>query len=204
MTPRMLAALLEAGDISELTVPELEQLFRQDAGLARALPDGLCQIDPRNGDRILYVSQRSGRPHDNRPPETAVPFNSDRCPICQGRTTGIIDAAELSEGFTFINKNLFPVVYPFPAAPAAGGACGSQGLHFLQWTSSLHDKDWHNMPLSDGAVVLSRLAALEKMLIATGNQVLITKNFGRLVGGSLSHGHQQIIFTPILPNRFQR
>ena len=58
------------------------------------------------------------------------------------------------------------------------------------------------MPPSDGAVVMSRLAALEKKLVPTGKQVLITKNFGRLVGGSLSHGHQQIILTSLLPNRF--
>ena len=58
------------------------------------------------------------------------------------------------------------------------------------------------MPLSDGAVVMSRLAAVEKKLVETGKQVLITKNYGRLVGGSLSHGHQQIILTSLLPSRF--
>ncbi len=138
------------------------------------------------------------------PLKQPLPSTANSAPSARARTTGILDVAELSEGFTFINKNLFPVVYPFAALPTADSAtCGSRGLHFLQWTSSLHDKDWHNMPLSDGVVVLSRLAALEKKLIPTGNQVLITKNYGRLVGGSLSHGHQQIIFTSILPNRFQ-
>ena len=58
------------------------------------------------------------------------------------------------------------------------------------------------MPPADGAVVMSRLAALEKKLVETGKQVLITKNYGHLVGGSLSHGHQQIILTSLLPNRF--
>ena len=33
--------------------------------------------------------------------------------VCQGETTGIIDVAELSEGVTFINKNLYPALYPF-------------------------------------------------------------------------------------------
>ena len=44
------------------------------------------------------------------------------------------------------------------------------GLHFLQWMSSLHDKDWHNMPLEDRVVVMRRLAALEKKLLADGTQ----------------------------------
>ncbi len=200
---QMLTTLLEAEDISNLTLVELERLFQEEADLAHSLPDGLCQTDPRNGDRILYVSQRSERPHDNRPAETDVPLSEGDCPICQGSTTGIIDVAELSEGFTFINKNLFPVVYPFDdKQKESEEPCDAGGMHFLQWTSSLHDKDWHNMPLSDGAVVMNRLAAVEKKLIETGKQVLITKNYGRLVGGSLSHGHQQIILTSLLPNRF--
>jgi galactose-1-phosphate uridylyltransferase len=147
------------------------------------------------------------------------------CAICQGRTTGVIDVADLSEGFTFINKNLFPVLYPFevahPTPPnrqgadpgTAGGA--AYGLHFLQWTSSHHDKDWHNMPLGDCRVVMKRLAALEKKLItesgefvpaATGQEhgfVLIVKNYGYLVGGSLSHGHQQIAFSNVMPRHMQ-
>jgi len=203
ITRQMLDSLLEAEDIANLTLAELEKLFQQQANLARSLPDGICQIDPRNGDRILYVSRRGQRPHDNRPAETADPPSSGRCPICQGDTTGVIDIAELSKGFTFINKNLFPVVYPFDRKQMEREkGCLASGYHFLQWTSSLHDIDWHNMSLRDGTVVMSRLAALEKKLVETGQQVLITKNYGRLVGGSLSHGHQQIILTPLLPNRF--
>lgn len=198
-----LATLLEAENISKLSLPELERFFLEEGDLAQSLPDGRCQTDPRNGDRILYVSQRSGRPHDNRPVEKADPPTDGHCPICQGKTTGVIDVAELSEGFTFINKNLFPVVYPFDGKQKESEeTCGASGMHFLQWTSSLHDKDWHNMSLSDGAVVMNRLAAVEKKLVETGKQVLITKNYGRLVGGSLSHGHQQIILTSLLPKRF--
>lgn len=198
-----LAALLEANDISKLSMEDLEMLFRQEGSLKRSLPDGSCQIDPRNGDRIIYVPRRGDRPHDNRPVKSTDTPSEGGCPICQGSTTGVVDVAELSEGFTFINKNLFPVVYPFAEKQLESeGVSSARGLHFLQWTSSLHDKDWHNMPLSDGAVVMSRLAALEKKLVETGKQVLITKNYGRLVGGSLSHGHQQIILTSLLPNRF--
>ena len=72
---------------------------------------------------------------------------------------------------------------------------------------------------ADRLVVMQRLAALERKLIveaaellqldwagpdqppATGS-VLITKNFGRLVGGSLAHGHQQIALSSVVPRRF--
>ncbi len=199
----MLDTLLEAKDISNLPLANLEKLFHQQAGLSASLPDGSCQIDPRNGDLILYVSRRGQRPHDFRPVETADHPTTSPCPICQGNTTGVIDVAELSEGFTFINKNLYPVVYPFRRdATEHKKDCPSHGYHFLQWSSSLHDKDWHNMPVTDGTVVFKRLAALEKKLVETGQQVLITKNYGRLVGSSLSHGHQQIILTSLLPERF--
>jgi galactose-1-phosphate uridylyltransferase len=200
---QILATLLEAENISHLSLEELETLFREEAFPGQSMPDGLCQIDPRNGDHILYASQRSGRPHDNRPRGMNEPVFEGDCPICQGRTTGIVDATELSEGFTFINKNLFPIVFPFAGEQAdADVACGTRGMHFLQWTSSLHDRDWHNMPLADLALVMGRLAALERKLLASGQQVLILKNYGRLVGGSLVHGHQQIILTSLLPNRF--
>jgi hypothetical protein len=173
----MLATLLEAEDISKLSLAELERFIQEEGDLVQSLPDGLCQTDPRNGDRILYVSQRSGRPHDNRSEETADPLTKGNCPICKGKTTGIVDVAKLCERYTFINKNLFPVVYPFEDLQVEGdAACGVNGMHFLQWTSSLHDKDWHNMPLSDGAVVMNRLAALEKKLVETGKQVLITRD----------------------------
>jgi hypothetical protein len=125
--------------------------------------------------------------------------------------------AELSEGFTVINKNLFPIVYPF------GGEDVASGLHLLQWTSSQHDKDWHNMPLRDCVVVMARLAALERTLLAGVDAlpaladfaggpgcgglprgfVIIIKNYGRLVGGSLIHGHQQIAFTNVMPRHFR-
>jgi galactose-1-phosphate uridylyltransferase len=92
------------------------------------------------------------------------------------------------------------------------------GMHFLQWTSSWHDRDWHNLSAPDRVVVMGRLAALERILLTTsgdfmppssmsdGKQgyygfVSIIKNGGRLVGGSLSHGHQQITFSNFLPRR---
>jgi galactose-1-phosphate uridylyltransferase len=132
----------------------------------------------------------------------------------------VIDVADLSEGFTFINKNLFPVFHPLRAGSAGSGqnedvgpVHASYGLHLLQWTSSLHDKDWYNMPLADLSVVMGRLARLEERLLSDSVDFLphtepeghgfvsIFKNYGRLVGGSLAHGHQQITFSNVMPRR---
>jgi galactose-1-phosphate uridylyltransferase len=213
LTTATLAGILQAEDVESLTIRDLMALVREE--IDNFLPDGVYRIDPRNGDRILYHSSRGSRPHDNVP-ASGVQIPERECVICQGATTGVIDLAELSQGFTFINKNLFPVLYPFEGEDMASG------LHFLQWTSSQHDKDWHNMPLRDCVVVMARLAALEKMLLAGADElpavadsldgpdwgsvprgfVIIIKNYGRLVGGSLMHGHQQIAFTNVMPRHF--
>lgn len=228
---KALESILQAENIESLSFPELVKLFREEEGISEFLPDGVYQVDPRNGDRIIYNSSRARRPHDYAPPPSSS--LEPKCIICQGRTTGVVDVADLSEGFTFINKNLYPALYPLDAnhsSHLAGEDQGTRGrwscgLHFLQWTSSLHDKDWHNMPLSDRVVVMQRLAALERKLLTDSNLppseswedpdgydgfVLIIKNYGRLVGGSLAHGHQQIAFSNVMPRgiwnnwRFER
>ncbi len=222
-----LKKILQAEDIEQLSLAQLARLFQEEKGSIDFIPDGICQIDPRNGERIIYNSARARRPHDNRP-VTSQSSLEKPCVVCQGKTTGVLDVANLSEGFTFINKNLFPMLYPqvpYVSTNPDENSLGPEGkpaygFHFLQWTSSLHHKDWHNMPQSDRVVVMQRLAALEKKLLtdATGEMptnrfwgdregrygfVSIIKNYGRLVGGSLVHGHQQIGFSNIMPRRFR-
>jgi len=66
------------------------------------------------------------------------------------------------------------------------------------------------MPVEDIAIVVARLAALERTLYGGGDgmpevrdgqhgHVGIVKNVGRLVGGSVAHGHQQIAHTNVRP-----
>jgi galactose-1-phosphate uridylyltransferase len=216
LTRETLNRILEASAIEALTFGQITDFFLKETGIAEFAPDGVYQIDPRNGDRIVFNSARARRPHDNRPTDTVTSTASSQkeCVICQGRTTHVIDIAGLSEGFTFINKNLFPIFYPDPSGKLSvadeeetvSGTEGlpSYGLHFLQWTSSLHDKDWQNMPQGDRVIALQRLAALEKKLITeAGGYVSMIKNYGHLVGGSLAHGHQQIGFSNIIPRRFR-
>lgn len=216
MDRETLTTLLEVSDITSLGFEEIEKLFLEE-NLPLKLPEGTYQIDPRTGDRILYHASRSFRPYDNSDEQPSPSSDERVCVICRGETTGIVDVADLSEGFTFINKNLFPVLHPMVREKEAGraGKESTYGFHFLQWTSSFHDRDWHNMPTGDCAIVISRLAALEKKLIqesprfppralnkdAEVGSVLIIKNYGKAVGASLSHGHQQILFSNIAPRR---
>jgi galactose-1-phosphate uridylyltransferase len=195
-----LEELLQAVDIVELSDQELLILF-QDEIKPDHRPLDLIRIDPRSGDRVVYSTARSVRPHDYPQEEKVKTAEEQDCIICQGKTTGVIDVAELSEGFTFINKNLFPAFYPFESG-------GASGLHLLQWTSSYHDTDWHNLNLEDAAVVMSRLAALEGSLLSVrlspsngGSPLFVSiiKNYGTAVGSSLSHGHQQIVLTNVQP-----
>ena len=214
LTRDLLNAIQEAPDIEALSMEQITKFFLDEEIIARFAPDGICQIDPRNGDRIIYNSARAKRPHDNQPKNTEIdPSDSKKeCLICQGKTTQVLDVKDLSEGFTFINKNLFPIFYPSGNGESIaavdekmqGNKSGYrvQGFHFLQWTSSLHDNDWHNMPLDDRVTVMRRLASLEKRVLNGSNKfVSIIKNYGRLVGGSLAHGHQQIGVSNIMPNR---
>jgi len=219
---KALRRLLQSEHIETLSASELIRTFREDDAAFR--PDGVYQVDPRTGDRVLFNTSRARRPHDNRPAASQPPISAAACAICRGDTTGILDVASLSEGFTFINKNLYPMLYPQETVVPhylpenASERIGAQtkpasGLHFLQWTSSFHDRDWHNMPLADCVVVLQRLAALERRLLDLGPALLptasdaayvsIIKNQGRLVGGSLAHGHQQIAFGSVMPARVQ-
>ena len=233
-----LQEIMDRERIENIQVEELADLFLEDDGLSVHAPDALCQIDPRDGALVIYNSKRAKRPHDNtRDTETNSGASSaqksskaDSCPVCNGNTTGVVDIAELSEGYTFINKNLFPVLFPpeqvdpqwlteplYPDPSHHGRV--SYGLHFLQWSSSYHYRDWQNMPLDDRLIVLQRLAELERTLLyntegymppssqwrsqkETSGFVSIIKNYGAPVGGSLEHGHQQITWSNIMPRSF--
>lgn len=216
--PKQLESILQATDIRALTREEVAGLFDGEDGIARFAPDGICQVDPRNGERVIFNSARARRPHDNRPGDAVQlnPPDEKDCAICQGKTTSVVDVADLSEGFTFINKNLFPILFPSPGMakpqedtgeiPMNSRGIPAEGMHFLQWTSSIHDRDWHNMPLGDRVVVVERLAALESSLLMAFPQAYVStiKNYGRLVGGSLVHGHQQICLSNVMPRRVRQ
>lgn len=199
-----LEKILQHSKLENLSDDELLDLFRDEIDSAHR-PHGRVRVDPRSGHRVVYSTARSIRPDDYLVPEPSERSSDQDCIICQGSTTGVIDVAELSEGFTFINKNLYPAFFPFKPS---SGVSSASGLHLLQWTSSHHDTDWHNLMEGDGEIVMARLAELERSLLSTHladdggaapSYVSIFKNFGSLVGSSLSHGHQQIVLSNVEP-----
>ena len=108
LLPELLHNLVEANSIEDLSTEQVVSSFKMDP-LLQNLPDnGKLSIDPRSGEPIIYNPSRATRPHD-------YPVGGDRkieCPICAGKSTGVMDLVGLQEGFTFINKNLYPVLNP--------------------------------------------------------------------------------------------
>ncbi len=222
-----LFSLVQSDSIAELDDRSLVELFVAEEAVRNHAPDGKWERDPRTGDVVVYNAARARRPHDNKghdrensPGTVKVYRGSKSCVICQGNTTGIVDVTPLSKGFTFINKNMFPALFPneffLSLSPEKSATFPDEnvklvgGFHFLQWTSSEHDKDWHNLSVEDCTVVMKRLAALEERLLRFRNPEgkreefypVIIKNYGREVGGSLSHGHQQILLSNVMPRFF--
>ena len=200
---RKCQSLIQNRDITILNPDSLINLFNNEKGLSGNLPEEYAAQDPITSDVILYNSQRGTRPKDNNP----NPDKENFCPICSGSTTGIVDLINLSEGFTFMNKNLFPILYPHKPS---SGVNQVRGFHILHWTSSIHENNWLNMPSGDLFQVMTRAAAVEGYLISNKEilfpkkregYVSIIKNYGRKVGGSLEHDHQQIGFSNIMPRR---
>lgn len=216
-----------ADDISKVSMQQLFESVHSNKSLTRYRPDPTCQLDPRSGEMVLFNSTRSKRRAESDKNQDAQHNDAVVCPICAGNTTPVLDIRAHSQGFSFINFNLYPVVYPATTMPPASlekPLCPdpehlgrySQGLHLLQWTNSVHELDWHNMPLNDLVISMRQLADLERMLLLKSDGWMppaeadsdafgycsIIKNYGQSAGASQSHGHMQIGFTNIMPQRF--
>ena len=216
---KMVESILQSSSIENLDMKEISNLFLAEKSISNYRPESIFQIDPRNGELIVYNSSRATRPSSGLEEKLEIQKEKEHCHICSGNTTGIMDITHMSEGFSFINKNMFPIFFPYETDSQNNFGTVSFGLHFLQWTSSFHNRDWHNISLKDASIVLSRLAALEKkLLLESGNimpesvsssidkqtfgYVSIIKNYGKAAGGSLAHGHQQIVSSNIMPKQF--
>ncbi len=198
--------ILRNRDIEDLDYNNIAEILIKEPKLQGNLPENLYTVDPLDSSIIVFNSKRAHRPHRYKPREEVEPTAEEPGFIVQGDTTGAIDAADLNEGFTFINFNLFPVFY----SDGTGNFSDSthklyqhpvEGIHFLQWTSSYQSRDWHNMPLEDCIIVLQRVSALEEVLLSDRERhIYFFKNYGNQVGGSIPHGHQQIGCTNIPAN----
>ncbi len=214
-----LAEIVRIEALETASYQDLENVV-QNSGAELYQPDPAASQDPRSDLWISYSEARRTRPlsagvraqPDESPStdETESGRDITSCIVCECRLTPVVDMAPLCKDHrTFITPNLFPMVYPFPP----GRAEGNRGVHLLQWCSTLHDADLHNMCSHDLEVVFARLAALEKFLLhseAAGfprsagdhsGYAAIMKNRGFKVGGSVEHGHQQIAHLSVLPRR---
>lgn len=190
-------------DLSDSDAAALARSVTGDPDIVPWRPESRIAVDPRTGLPVVFSPARARRPHDHPPSPPPPP---EVCVVCAGRTTKVVDIAPLSQGKTFINSNLFPVVYP-----GGGGdeTTVARGAHLLQWVSTEHDVDLHNIAPADLAIVLERLGVLEDSLyrdetmpeVGGGRRghVIVMKNVGRLVGGSVEHGHHQIVQTSVRP-----
>ena len=57
-----LKAILQSLDIETLSTEQLTKFVLEETDIAKFAPDGIYQIDPRIGDRIVYNSARARRP----------------------------------------------------------------------------------------------------------------------------------------------
>ena len=218
---KLLREILVGQEIETLSVTDLLAYFMKETPQNRTPPSFRFSVDPRSRESIIYNPARAKRPHNYSDESIKKKTRRDSCPICAGETTGIIDLAQLSDGYTFINKNLFPVIQP-PALSRSDQAADRNplwGFHLVQWSSSVHDQDWHNMAEEDCVIVMSRLAAVENKLLCVareikekllpgreqsgdGPYISLIKNAGSAVGGSIEHGHQQVLVSNLAPRRF--
>lgn len=200
LTREKFQKLLRNRDVADLDYERLGAIIMEEPKLKENLPENLYTVNPLDGTKIVFNSKRAHRPrrYATEAHENAEHSGENASFIVRGDTTRAIDSADLSEGFTFINFNLFPVFQPGRDEQASdsshkGYTNPIEGIHFLQWTSNYQSRDWHNMPLEDCIIVLQRVSALEKALLADRERhIYFFKNFGNKVGGSIPHGHQQI------------
>ena len=220
ISEKLLRGILVNQEIETISLTDLLAYFKKEQPQNRVSPNFRFSVDPRSMESIIYNPARAKRPHNYSNHKIKKTTGREPCPICAGETTGIIDLAPLSDGYTFINRNLYPVIQPPDLSGNAQAADRNRlwGFHLVQWTSSIHDQDWHNMAEEDCLIVMSRLAAAEKKLrsaaleingkLSPGNDpsldgpyISIIKNAGSAVGGSMEHGHQQILVSNLAPRR---
>ncbi len=210
--------------LNDLDLRRMMEVLAADPVVAEHVPDESCQLDPRDGTMVIYSQARAHRYQRPVPQVAVTPGDVTPCPICEQVQTKVLDIAPLSEGFSYISQNLYPIVHPaqrlaqdlldepvYPDPKHRGRA--AYGVHLLQWTSSLHDQDWHNMPVADLTITLERVAELGQKLLRSGagymppvdasgeyfGYLSMMKNYGAAAGASLSHGHQQLVFANIMP-----
>lgn len=162
-------------------------------------------IDPRDDSITIFCSARNKRPNgyvngNGEKQNTEAP-----CPLCDEiiETTPIILSSKLRKGvYAFVNENLYPFLSPNGCSDMIGDGIIS-GAHFLIWPTTEH-KDIHEISYKDHTVSFELMADLESRLIERGfDHVQFIKNTGKIVGGSVEHGHYQAAGMNVFPKKIQ-
>ncbi|HOK39773.1 MAG TPA: hypothetical protein PLD27_01860 [bacterium] len=184
-------------------------------------------IDPRNEDKIIFCPERIKRYKSTK--KIKKEEAKQQCEICEGKTTPIIWQEKLSENdVTFINENLYPAIISLNNEENEEVVLRSiyeqkykiSGLHFINWLSSIHTKDFHNMSVDDANVILKMIAEFEMYLLHSEDSnlpisqsikdnkhygyVSIIKNCGKYAGSTIEHPHIQIIHSNIIPRTIEQ
>jgi len=204
-TQKQAKDLIISRKLEDLSPAEMLALFHENESLRQFLPGNKVNRDQRTGDITAFNPSRAARPRHKG--------KSSGCPICEGKSTPIIDVEELSDGFAFINQNLYPAVYPHSKSSTYDQDQQISGMHFVQWTTSVHENGWDNMPANDLEIGFKQLGRLERYLLESNfkedfigkdRSISIIKNAGALSGGSIAHDHQQVIVSDVVPARIQQ
>lgn len=173
-------------------------------------------FDPRTKSPVIFSPKRMKRPnHYNE---------KKRCPICEGDTTPIIHRKRLGlDLYSFVNLNLFSFLNPDGTPNSRDKDELLRGINLLVWPTTQH-KDIHQISYDDNVVCMEVLADLEWLLQRSADRnifpltqgrdesisdnyrygyVQIIKNTGRLVGGSIEHGHYQVGFLNTIPRKIE-
>ena len=78
----MLQKMVQSPSIERLSMQQLNELFHAEKEMMPFLPDSMCQIDPRNGELIVYNSTRAQRPHDAGHLDILSTADEKPCVIC--------------------------------------------------------------------------------------------------------------------------
>jgi galactose-1-phosphate uridylyltransferase len=162
-------------------------------------------VDPRDDSVTIFCSARNKRPNGYVNSNGEKQNTEAPCPLCDEsiETTPIILSRKLRKGvYAFVNENLYPFLTPQGSRDMIGDGI-VRGAHFLIWPTTEH-RDIHEISYRDHVVSFELMADLESRLIESGlEHVQFIKNTGKVVGGSVEHGHYQAAGMNVFPMRIQ-
>lgn len=197
---RLVKGINNLEDVSEVVSNNLD--------IQKFIPESYVR-DPRNGKVIIYTPSRAKRPSEGV--EISQEVKNGKCVICDGiDELPILMARDLdSKGpdgkpnVCFIGPNLFPHVGPQNLPYFNNSSKPSlQGAQYILWVSNQHT-DIDRMSYEDHATNLGLASDFMKKLSKSEKKLFfqLVKNKGKVVGGSVIHGHYQGSALPFMSNK---